>query len=87
MYFGPSDQIPETTKNAIFAMKTPLFQHIGVDPIYCDCGIQERARAAKRSASPSTSSLRAVYLHPRRLTQKKEILFALQIERYYRKSS
>jgi penicillin-binding protein 1A len=85
------DQIPETMKNAIFAIEDDrFFQHIGVDPIRIVSAAFKniiRSRKAEGASTLTQQLARQLYLTPEKTyTRKiKEILFAMQIERYYTK--
>jgi penicillin-binding protein 1A len=85
------DQIPETMKNAIFAIEDDrFFQHIGVDPIRIVTAAFKNILKSRKAEGASTLTqqlARSLYLTPEKTyTRKiKEILFALQIERYYTK--
>jgi penicillin-binding protein 1A len=85
------DQIPDTMKSAIFAIEDDrFFQHIGVDPIrMAMAGFKNVVKSRKaEGASTLTQQLaRALFLSPEKTyTRKlKEIVIALQIERYYTK--
>ena len=85
------DQIPETMKNAIFAIEDDrFFQHIGVDPIRIVTAAFKNVIKSRKAEGASTLTqqlARSLYLTPEKTyTRKiKEILFALQIERYYTK--
>lgn len=84
-------QIPETMKNAIFAIEDDrFFQHIGVDPIRIVTAALKNVVKSRKAEGASTLTqqlARSLYLSPEKTyTRKiKEILFALQIERYYTK--
>src|SRR5215475_9451481 len=85
------DQIPETMKNAIFAIEDDrFFQHVGVDPIRMAMAAFKNTVRSRKSEGASTLTqqlARALFLTPEKTyTRKiKEILIALQIERYYTK--
>lgn len=85
------DQIPETMKSAIFAIEDDrFFQHIGVDPIRIVTAAFKNILKSRKAEGASTLTqqlARSLYLTPEKTyTRKiKEILFALQIERYYTK--
>ncbi|HXF38219.1 MAG TPA: transglycosylase domain-containing protein, partial [Blastocatellia bacterium] len=85
------DQIPDTMKNAIFAIEDDrFFQHIGVDPIRIVSAAFKnviRSRKAEGASTLTQQLARQLYLTPEKTyTRKiKEILFAMQIERYYTK--
>src|SRR5215813_13323944 len=85
------DQIPDTMKNAIFAIEDDrFFQHIGVDPIRIVTAAFKNILKSRKAEGASTLTqqlARSLYLTPEKTyTRKiKEILFALQIERYYTK--
>jgi len=85
------DQIPETMKNAVFAIEDDrFFQHIGVDPIRIVTAAFKNILKSRKAEGASTLTqqlARSLYLTPEKTyTRKiKEILFALQIERYYTK--
>ena len=85
------NQIPETMKNAIFAIEDDrFFQHIGVDPIRIVTAALKNVVKSRKAEGASTLTqqlARSLYLSPEKTyTRKiKEILFALQIERYYTK--
>jgi len=85
------DQIPPTMKNAIFAIEDDrFFQHIGVDPIRIITAAFKNVLKSRKAEGASTLTqqlARSLYLTPEKTyTRKiKEILFALQIERYYTK--
>jgi len=85
------EQIPETMKNAIFAIEDDrFFQHIGVDPIRMAMAAFKntvRSRKAEGASTLTQQLARALFLTPEKTyTRKiKEILIALQIERYYTK--
>lgn len=85
------DQIPETMKNAVFAIEDDrFFQHIGVDPIrIVTAGFKNiiKSRKAEGASTLTQQLARSLYLTPEKTYTRKirEILFALQIERYYTK--
>ena len=85
------EQIPATMKNAIFAIEDDrFFQHIGVDPIRIMTAAFKNVLKSRKAEGASTLTqqlARSLYLTPEKTyTRKiKEILFALQIERYYTK--
>lgn len=85
------EQIPETMKNAIFAIEDDrFFQHIGVDPIRIVSAAFKnvlRSRKAEGASTLTQQLARQLYLTPEKTyTRKiKEVLFAMQIERYYTK--
>ena len=85
------DQIPETMKNAIFAIEDDrFFQHIGIDPIRIVTAAMKnivKSRKAEGASTLTQQLARSLYLSSEKTyTRKvKEILFALQIERYYTK--
>jgi len=85
------DQIPETMKNAIFAIEDDrFFQHIGVDPIRIVMAALKNTVKSRKAEGASTLTqqlARALFLTPEKTyTRKiKEVLIALQIERYYTK--
>jgi penicillin-binding protein 1A len=85
------EQIPTTMKNAIFAIEDDrFFQHIGVDPIRIMTAAFKNVLKSRKAEGASTLTqqlARSLYLTPEKTyTRKiKEILFALQIERYYTK--
>ncbi|MEK6323876.1 MAG: PBP1A family penicillin-binding protein [Acidobacteriota bacterium] len=85
------DQIPETMKNAVFAIEDDrFFQHIGVDPIRIITAAFRNVIKSRKAEGASTLTqqlARSLYLTPEKTYSRKirEILFALQIERYYTK--
>jgi penicillin-binding protein 1A len=85
------DQIPETLKNAIWAIEDDrFFQHIGVDPIRMVMAVFKNVTKGRKAEGASTLTqqlARALFLTPEKTyTRKaKEILLALQIERYFTK--
>ncbi|MEK6288609.1 MAG: PBP1A family penicillin-binding protein [Acidobacteriota bacterium] len=85
------DQIPETMKNAVFAIEDDrFFQHIGVDPIRIVTAAFKnliKSRKAEGASTLTQQLARSLYLTPEKTYTRKirEILFALQIERYYTK--
>jgi penicillin-binding protein 1A len=85
------DQIPDTMKRAIWAIEDDrFFQHIGVDPIRIAMAAFKNITTGRKAEGASTLTqqlARALFLTPEKTyTRKiKEILVALQIERYYTK--
>ncbi|MCI0489828.1 MAG: PBP1A family penicillin-binding protein [Blastocatellia bacterium] len=85
------DQIPDTMKNAIWAIEDDrFFQHIGVDPIRIVAAAFKNFSSGRRAQGASTLTqqlARALFLTPEKTyTRKiKEALLSLQIERYYTK--
>jgi len=85
------DQIPERMKQAIWAVEDDrFFQHIGIDPIRMSMAVFKNVTTGRKAEGASTLTqqlARALFLTPEKsYTRKiKEILLALQIERYYSK--
>ena len=85
------DQIPDAMKNAIWAIEDDrFFQHIGVDPIRIVTAALKNVVKSRKAEGASTLTqqlARALFLTPEKTyTRKiKEVLLALQIERYYTK--
>jgi penicillin-binding protein 1A len=85
------EQIPDTMKNAIYAIEDDrFFQHIGVDPIRIVMAAVKNVTSGRKAEGASTLTqqlARALFLTPEKTyTRKiKEIMVALQIERYYTK--
>ncbi|HSE98454.1 MAG TPA: PBP1A family penicillin-binding protein, partial [Blastocatellia bacterium] len=85
------DQIPDTMKKAIWAIEDDrFFQHIGVDPIRIAMAAFKNISTGRKAEGASTLTqqlARALFLTPEKTYTRKirEILVALQIERYYTK--
>jgi penicillin-binding protein 1A len=85
------DQIPENLKKAILAIEDDRFyQHIGFDPIRIGTTAIKNVVAGRKAEGASTLTqqlARALFLSPEKTYTRKirEVLVALQIERYYTK--
>ena len=85
------EDIPDQMKNAIWAIEDDrFFQHIGVDPIRIAMAAFKNVATGRKAEGASTLTqqlARALFLSPEKTyTRKvKEVLLALQIERYYTK--
>ncbi len=86
-----SDEIPDTMKKAILAIEDTRFDdHIGIDPIRLFAAAIEDIRRNRRAQGASTLTqqlARLLFLKPEKsfIRKIKEIMYALQIERYYTK--
>jgi penicillin-binding protein 1A len=85
------DQIPDKLKNAILAIEDDRFyQHIGFDPIRIGTTAVKNVISGRKAEGASTLTqqlARALFLSPEKTYTRKirEVLVALQIERYYTK--
>ena len=85
------EQIPEKLRNAILAIEDDRFyQHIGVDPLRVVQAAIKNVMTSRKAEGASTLTqqlARALFLSPEKTYTRKarEILVALQMERYYTK--
>jgi penicillin-binding protein 1A len=85
------DQIPEQMKKAIWAIEDDrFFQHIGIDPIRIMTSAFKNVSKGRKAEGGSTLTqqlARAMFLTPEKTYTRKirEVLFSLQIERYFTK--
>ncbi|HLG15442.1 MAG TPA: PBP1A family penicillin-binding protein [Blastocatellia bacterium] len=85
------DQIPDRMRQAIWAIEDDrFFQHIGVDPIRIASAALKNVTTGRKAEGASTLTqqlARAYFLTPEKTYARKlrEVLVALQIERYYTK--
>lgn len=85
------EQIPERLRNAILAIEDDRFyQHIGVDPIRIAQAAVKNVVSSRKAEGASTLTqqlARALFLSPEKTYTRKarEVLVALQMERYYTK--
>jgi penicillin-binding protein 1A len=85
------EQIPQQMRQAVWAIEDDrFFQHIGFDPIRVVTATVKNVTTGRRAEGASTLTqqlARALFLTPEKTYTRKirEILLALQIERYYSK--